>query len=202
MESSLSRPSGLEFVHVLFMDIVGYSRQPIDRQTEMVRQLQRVVRSTAEFRRAEEAGELIRLSIGDGIGLVFLRDPEAPVRCALEIARAARAYPSLPLRMGIHSGPAYRAEDINGAPNISGNGINVVQRVMDCGDAGHTLLSSSVAETLSQISVCENCLRDLGECEVKHGERVHLFNLCMGDVGNPELPQRMKEKGKRMRQGR
>ncbi|MBI3922679.1 MAG: AAA-like domain-containing protein [Armatimonadetes bacterium] len=182
----------LEIAHVLFMDIVGYSRLPMEQQTRLIQELQHIVRETSEFRRAEEADELIRLPTGDGMALVFFRDPAAPVRCAIEIARAARQHGELPLRMGIHSGPVVRQEDINASINVAGGGVNMAQRVMDCGDAGHLLLSRSVAEVLSQFGAWADMLHDIGCCEVKHGVQVTLFNLCTDEVGNPELPQKLR----------
>jgi serine/threonine protein kinase/tetratricopeptide (TPR) repeat protein len=181
----------LEFAHVLFMDIVAYSKLPMDRQQEIIRQLRKAVRGTTEFEQAQARNELIRLPTGDGMALVFFNDPEAPVRCALELSRALRGQPEIPLRMGIHSGPVYRVPDINANMNVAGGGINIAQRVMDCGDAGHILVSDAVANVLGQLSGWKNSLKDLGEAEVKHGVRVHLFNLFSEDAGNPELPEKL-----------
>ncbi|MHB8412311.1 MAG: protein kinase domain-containing protein [Candidatus Acidiferrales bacterium] len=181
----------LEIAHVLFMDIVAYSRLPMDQQQRTLRTLQDLVRGTSEFARAEARQELVRLPTGDGMALVFFHDPEAPVRCALELGAALKNHPEIPLRMGIHSGPVYRVADINANRNVAGGGINFAQRVMDCGDAGHILVSKAVADVLTQISNWKDSLSDLGEVEVKHGVKVHLFNLHTPAAGNPERPQKV-----------
>jgi tRNA A-37 threonylcarbamoyl transferase component Bud32 len=182
----------VEIAHVLFTDIVGYSRLPMDEQGRVLRRLQEVVRGTSEFRRAHEADQLISLPTGDGMALVFFGDPEAPAQCAIEISRALGERPSMGLRMGVHTGPVYRVADINASRNVAGGGINTAQRVMDCGDAGHILVSGAAAEVLGQLSGWQGKLHDLGEAEVKHGVRVRLFNLCADGVGNPELPQKLR----------
>ena len=182
----------LEMAHVLFMDIVAYSRLPMDQQEQALLHLQQAVRETQEFSRAQAGDQLIRLPTGDGMALVFLGDVEAPVRCALELHRILRRWPEMQLRMGIHSGPVYRVEDINAARNVAGSGINIAQRVMDCGDAGHILVSKAVADVLDQVSTWQTALHDLGETEVKHGVRVHLYNLYTDEAGNRELPQRLR----------
>lgn len=188
-----SSPSSrtLEMAHVLFMDIVAYSRMPMDQQEESLRHLQDQVRGTSEFSRAQASNQLIRLPTGDGMALVFFDDPEAPVRCAFELGRALRQEASFKLRMGIHTGPVYRVADINANRNVAGGGINIAQRVMDCGDAGHILGSGTVAEVLSQVSTWNTALHDLGEVEVKHGLRIHVYNLYTDDVGNKELPTKI-----------
>ncbi len=183
----------LDIAHVLFMDIVSYSRLPMDRQTRVLQQLYNVVRGTEEFRRAEQAQQLIRLPTGDGMALVFFGDPESALRCALEVSRALLDMPSLPLRMGVHSGAVYRMDDINTSANVAGGGINTAQRVMDCGDAGHILVSKAVAEMLGELSTWNGYLHDLGEAEVKHGVRVHLYNVHANGLGNPELPEKLRK---------
>jgi class 3 adenylate cyclase/tetratricopeptide (TPR) repeat protein len=190
--SSSSSIRALEIAHVLFMDIVAYSQLPMDEQARLIEKLQQIVRSTAEFSRAQKRRQLLRLPTGDGMALVFFGDAEAPVRCALEISRALRELPDLKLRMGIHTGPVKRIEDINANRNVAGGGINLAQRVMDCGDAGHILISKSVADVLSQVSAWKDFLHDLGEAEVKHGVRVHLFNFFTEEDGNRELPQKLR----------
>jgi serine/threonine protein kinase len=185
----------LEMAHVLFTDIVAYSRLPMDQQQQALVHLQEAVRSTQEFARAQASDQLIRLPTGDGMALVFLSDVEAPVRCALELHRILRRWPEIKLRMGIHTGPVYRVEDINAARNVSGGGINMAQRVMDCGDAGHILISKTVADVLDQVSTWTSALHDLGEAEVKHGVRVHLYNLYTEEAGNRELPQKLRAAG-------
>jgi serine/threonine protein kinase len=185
----------LEMAHVLFMDIVAYSRMPMDQQEESLRHLQDKVRGTSEFTRAQASNQLIRLPTGDGMALVFFDDPEAPVRCAFELGRALRQETSFQLRMGIHTGPVYRVADINANRNVAGGGINIAQRVMDCGDAGHILGSGTVAEVLSQVSTWNTTLHDLGEVEVKHGLRIHVYNLYTDNVGNKEVPKKISAPG-------
>jgi class 3 adenylate cyclase/CHASE2 domain-containing sensor protein len=180
-----------EIAHVLFVDMVGYSLQPIDRQTASLSLLQEIVRQTAEFQRARDNNELVSLPTGDGMGLVFLRDPLSPVRCALQIATSLQNHPELRVRMGMHSGPVQRHADIREEVNIVGGGINTAQRVMDCGDAGHILLSRNVAEVLEQFSDWSDCLQDLGIHAVKHGTKVHLYNLIKLPLGNPEIPRKL-----------
>jgi serine/threonine protein kinase len=185
----------LEMAHVLFMDIVAYSRMPMDQQEESLRHLQDKVRGTSEFTRAQASNQLIRLPTGDGMALVFFDDPEAPVRCAFELGRVLRQETSFQLRMGIHTGPVYRVADINANRNVAGGGINIAQRVMDCGDAGHILGSGTVAEVLSQVSTWNTTLHDLGEVEVKHGLRIHVYNLYTDNVGNKEVPKKISAPG-------
>jgi hypothetical protein len=175
----------LEIRHVLFIDIVGYSKLLIEEQKERVGQLTSIVLGTAQVREASDE-QLVRLPTGDGMALVFRHSPEEPARCALEIAEALRKHPELPVRMGIHSGPVSEVSDVSGRTNIAGAGINMAQRVMDCGDAGHILLSQHVADDLMQYRQWAPRLRDLGECEVKHGVRLHLVNLYAEPLGNPE----------------
>jgi class 3 adenylate cyclase len=181
----------LEMAHVLFMDIVAYSRLPMDEQTRLISKLQQIVRGTAEFARAQKRRQLLRLPTGDGMALVFFANAEAPVRCAIEISRSLRDNSELKLRMGVHTGPVQRVEDINANRNVAGGGINIAQRVMDCGDAGHILVSSTHAEVLGHVSSWSAMLHDLGEAEVKHGVRVHLYNLYNQEAGNPDLPKKI-----------
>jgi TolB-like protein/class 3 adenylate cyclase/Tfp pilus assembly protein PilF len=183
----------LEIAHVLFMDVVGFSKLLINDQTEILQHLNRLVRETPHFREAEAAGKLIRLSTGDGMALVFSNSGEAPVECALEISKALKSYPQIQLRMGVHSGPVNAVSDVNERSNVTGAGINIAQRVMDCGDAGHMLLSRHVAEDLEQYRQWQPCLHDLGECEVKHGVRVHVVNLYTEELGNPEVPEKFRQ---------
>ncbi len=177
--------------HVLFLDLVGFSLiAEIAEQRRIVEELQEVVRRVPEFQRAAASDESVRLPTGDGMALVFFRDPVASVRCAIQLARTLREHPHLKVRMGLHTGPVYRVLDINANVNVSGGGINFAQRVMDCGDAGHILMSREVAGLLSQVGAWP--IHDLGECEVKHGQRVHLFNLYTDEVGNPRLPEKLR----------
>src|SRR6201981_3378110 len=161
-----------EIGHVLFIDIVGYSKLLINEQSEQLQKLKEIVRGTEQFRLAEADGRLLRLPTGDGGALVFRTSPEAPVLCALEISKELKNHPDLRVRMGIHSGPVSEIADLNEQANIAGAGINVAQRVMDCGDAGHILLSKHVADDLEQYPQWRSYLHDLGECEVKHGVRM------------------------------
>src|SRR5712672_751394 len=180
----------LEIAHVLFIDIVGYSKRLIDEQHELLQDLNQIVRSTEAFRSAEASGNLIRVPTGDGVALVFSTTPEAPVRCALEISKALRSHSELRVRMGIHSGPVSGIMDVNDRSNIAGAGINVAQRVMDCGDAGHILLSKRVAEDLAQYRHWQPYLHDLGDCKVKHDVTVSVVNLYTDEAGNAALPEK------------
>src|SRR6266498_4402745 len=181
-----------EIGHVLFIDIVGYSKLLINQQSEQMQKLREIVRGTDQFRTAEAEGKLLRLPTGDGGALVFRTSPEAPVLCALEISKALKSHPELPVCMGIHSGPVNEITDLNEQANIAGAGINIAQRVMDCGDAGHILLSKRVADDLEEYAQWRSLLHELGECEVKHGARISVVNLYTDNLGNPELPQNFK----------
>ena len=181
----------MEIAHVLFIDIVGYSARLTDEQQALVDELNQIVRSSDEFNKAAAAGRLMKIPTGDGMALIFYNSPEQPVNCALEIGRALRNSSDLPVRMGVHSGPVSAVTDLNDRTNAAGVGINVAQRVMDCGDTGHILLSQRVAEDLQQYSRWRPHLHDLGEVEVKHGERVHVFNFYTDDAGNSDLPKKL-----------
>src|SRR5437667_5602503 len=193
MSTDVKKEIGLEIGHVLFIDIVGYSKLLINEQSEQMQKLREIVRGTEQFRIAEAAGKLLRLPTGDGGALVFRTSPDAPVLCALEISKELKSHPELRVRMGIHSGPVNEITDLNEQANIAGAGINVAQRVMNCGDAGHILLSKHVAEDLEQYRQWQPHLHELGECEVKHGVRVSVVNLYTDDLGNPELPEKFKQ---------
>ena len=188
MSSEKEKRIELEIVHVLFLDIVGYSKRLTNEQHALIARLNQIVRDSDEFQRAEEAERLIKIPTGDGMALVFYKSPEQPVECALEISRALKTLPELRVRMGVHSGPVSAVTDLNDRTNAAGIGINIAQRVMDCGDAGHILLSKRVAEDLEQHGNWQTQLHDLGEVEVKHGVRVHVFNLYTEELGNPEVP--------------
>ena len=192
MAAEVKKEIQLEIAHVLFTDIVGYSKLPIHHQRAVVERLNEIVRGTDEFQAAETAGRLIKIPTGDGITLVFYHSPEAPVECALEISRALKQPPEVQLRMGIHSGPVSGVIDATGKANVAGAGINIAQRVMDCGDAGHILLSKHVAEDLEEYPHWQPHLHELGECEVKHGLRVSLVNLYTAELGNPAMPEKLK----------
>src|SRR6266481_2009831 len=181
----------LQIGHVLFIDIVGYSKLLVNEQSGLLRELTEVVSGTREFREAEAEGKLIRLPTGDGMALVFRADPEAPAQCALEIARALKEHPRIALRMGIHSGPISEVADVNQRQNIAGAGINMAQRVMDCGDAGHILVSKHIAEDLEQHDRWRPFLHGLGSCEVKHGVRLQVSKLYSDEVGNPKLTSKL-----------
>jgi len=180
-----------EIGHVLFIDIVGYSKLLINEQSEQIEWLGHIVRGTEQVRLADAEGKVLLLPTGDGGALVFRNSLEAPVKCALEISHALKNYPALRVRMGIHSGPVNEITDLNEQATIAGAGINIAQRVMDCGDAGHILLSKRVADDLGQYPQWCAILHDLGECEVKHGVRLHIFNLCSGTFGEASLPARI-----------
>ena len=181
-----------EIGHVLFIDIVGYSKLLINQQSEQLETLKAIVRGTEQSKKAEAEGKLLRLPSGDGGALVFRTTPEAPVLCAVEIARALKAHPELKVRMGIHSGPVNEISDLNEQANIAGAGINLAQRVMDCGDAGHILLSKHVADDLEHYAHWQPYLRSLGECEVKHAVRIGIVNLHTDEVGNAATPQKLR----------
>ena len=192
MSAEVKKEIQIEIAHVLFIDIVGYSKLLINEQHELLQELNQIVRTTEAFRVAEAAGKLIRLPTGDGMALAFATTPEAPVQCALEISKALKSHPELRVRMGIHSGPVSGLSDVNDRSNIAGAGINMAQRVMDCGNAGHILVSRRAAEDLEQYRRWQPCLHDLGECEVKHGVRVSVVNLYTEEFGNPALPEKFK----------
>src|SRR5438132_6301558 len=181
----------LQIGHVLFIDIVGYSKSLVDQQSELLRELNGVVSGTSQFCESEAQQKLIRLPTGDGMALVFRDSPEAPAQCALEIARALKEHPRIALRMGIHSGPVNEVTDVNQRQNIAGAGINMAQRVMDCGDAGHILVSKHVTEDLEQHDRWRPLLHELGSCEVKHGVRIDIANLYSDEIGNPQLPSKL-----------
>src|SRR5246500_4033259 len=191
---SAGQPSDVRFEigHVLFIDIVGYSKLLINEQSEQIQKLKEIVRGTEQFRLPEAEGKLLRLPTGDGGALVFRNSPEAPALCALEISKELKNHPELRVRMGIHSGPVNEIRDLNEQANIAGAGINIAQRVMDCGDAGHILLSKRVADDLEQYPQWRSHLHDLGECEIKHGLRVSIVNLYTDDAGNPRPPHKFR----------
>jgi TolB-like protein/class 3 adenylate cyclase/Flp pilus assembly protein TadD len=203
MSTEVKKEGTLEIAHVLFIDIVGYSKLPIDEQHRLLGVLNQIVRGSEEFRKAEESGRFLKIPTGDGMALVFYDSPETPVECALQVARGDRQHPELSLRMGIHSGPVRAIMDVNERANVAGAGINMAQRIMDCGDAGHILLSKRVAEDLEQYQHWQPCLHELGECEVKHDVRVSVFNLYTDDLGNPNPPAKFTRRGSRKsRKGR
>src|SRR5436853_5410315 len=191
MSAEIKKEIQLEIAHVLFIDIVGYSKLSINEQRAAIDELNEVVRNSEEFQKAEAAGHLIKIPTGDGMALVFYATPEAPAQCAVEISRALKERPRLQLRMGIHSGPVSGVVDVNNRPNLAGAGLNMAQRVMDCGDAGHILLSKHVAEDLEEYEKCRPLLHDLGTCEVKHGVRVGITNLYDNEIGNSQLPKKL-----------
>src|SRR6266446_4429134 len=182
----------LQIAHVLFIDIVGYSKLRTNEQSAQIEKLREIVRGTEQFRAAEAEGKLLRLPTGDGGALVFRDNPEAPVACAHEISKALKNHPDLRVRMGIHSGPVKEVTDLNEQANIAGAGINIAQRVMDCGDAGHILVSKRVADDLEQYGRWRPLLHDLGICEVKHGATLGIVNLYSDEIGNPETPKKFK----------
>ncbi len=193
MTTGRERDLQLEIGHVLFIDIVGYSRLLINEQSEVLHELNDLVRATERVRAADAAGKLLRLPAGDGMALVFRDSPEGPAESALEIAQALKSHPAVQVRMGIHSGPVNEIVDVNERSNIAGAGINIAQRVMDCGDAGHILLSKRVADDLAQYRHWQPLLHDLGECEVKHGTVISVANLYTEELGNPKVPEKFQQ---------
>src|SRR5437868_813808 len=181
----------LEIVHVLFLDVVGYSQLLVNEQREVVQQLNDIVRATAQYRQSSAAGKLICIATGDGMALVFFQSPEEPVHCAMEIAKALKSHPHVRLRMGVHSGPVDQLKDVNNQTNVAGVGINIAQRVMDCGDPGHILISKRVADDLAQDRLWQPLLHDLGEIELKHGVKVGIVNLHSAEIGNPQAPAKV-----------
>jgi TolB-like protein/class 3 adenylate cyclase/Flp pilus assembly protein TadD len=196
MSTEVKKEIQLEIAHVLFIDIVGYSKPSINKQRAAIAELTQAVRVSEQFQNAEAAGRLIKIPTGDGMALVFYKSPEEPVKCALGISRALKEHPMLQLRMGVHSGPVSGVIDVNGQANLAGAGLNMAQRVMDCGDAGHILLSKRVADDLGEYEHWRPLLHDLGECEVKHGMRVSIVNLHADEVGNPQLPKKFQAQKK------
>ena len=193
MSTEVKKEIQLEIAHVLFIDIVGYSKLLITEQSELLRNLTALVRGTEQFRSADTKGKLVSIATGDGMALVFFDNPEAPVECAMEISSAVKIYPDIRLRMGIHSGPVNQIVDINERSNIAGAGIDLAQRVMDCGDAGHILLSKRVADDLAPLPRWNPHLHELGECEVKHGRKISLVNFYTDEVGNPSMPGKLQQ---------
>src|SRR5215470_14304247 len=187
----------LEIGHVLLIDIVGYSKLLITEQRERLETLNEIVRNSEQFRVSDANGMLVRIPTGDGMALIFRDTVEAPVRCAVEISQAAKTHPEIQLRMGIHSGPVSEVTDVNERTNIAGAGIDIAQRVMDCGDAGHILLSKRVADDLAPHPRWNRCVHDLGECEVKHGAHVSVVNLYNDQFGNATLPEKFQTVQKR-----
>jgi len=193
MAATLKSSTHLETVHVLFIDVVGYAKLLVGEQRTLVQQLNEVVRLTPQFRKSEAAGKLIRIPVGDGMALVFFQSPEEPAQCAVEISRMLQDHPSIRVRMGIHSGPVDEVQDVNDRTNVAGVGINIAQRVMACGDAGHILVTSRVAEDLAQDRHWQPHLHELGEIAVKHGVRIRIVNLYTEELGNPQIPERVKQ---------
>src|SRR5437764_13647089 len=183
----------LAMAHVLFMDVVSYSKLLVNEQREMMQQLNQLVRKTAQFQTSEANGKLISILSGDGMALVFFQSLEEPVQCALEISRLLKNYPRLRLRMGVHSGPVDQIKDVNERLNVAGAGINFAQRVMDCGDAGHILISKRVADDLAQDSLWQPLLHEVGEIEVKHGVKLGIVNVYTDELGNSEAPKKLSQ---------
>jgi TolB-like protein len=200
MAGAGKEPTHLETAHVLFVDVVGYSKLLVNEQREVLEQLNEVVRGAPQFGKSDTAGKLIRIPSGDGMALVFFQSPEEPVHCAMEIARSLKKYPYLRLRMGVHSGPVNQVMDVNDRVNVAGAGINIAQRVMDCGDAGHILISRRVADDLAQDSLWQPLLHDLGEIDVKHGVKLGIVNLYTAELGNPRPPAKVSQEAATVKQ--
>src|SRR5437762_12358567 len=191
MSAEVKKEIELEIAHVLFLDIVGYSKLSVNEQHARVDELNQIVRASEQFQKAEAVNRILKIPTGDGMALVFYRSPEEPAQCAFEISRALKNNQRLQVRMGIHSGPVSGVVDVNERTNVAGAGINLAQRVMDCGDAGHILLSRHVAEDLAEYERWRPFLHDIGTFEVKHGVRVSVTNLYSDEVGNPNLPSKL-----------
>src|SRR5881392_3380249 len=196
MSDQVTKQIALEIAHILFIDTVGYSKLSINDQRVVVDELTEVVRNSDQYQKAEAAGRLIKIPAGDGMALVFYTSPEAPAQCAVEISRLLKKHPRLQLRMGVHSGPVSGVIDVTGRANLAGAGLNIAQRVMECGDAGHILLSKHVAEDLEEYERWRPLLHDLGACEVKHGMRIPIVNLYADQMGNPQLPKKFQAQKK------
>src|SRR6267378_347286 len=191
MSTAAKEASQMQTAHVLFIDVVGYSKLLVNEQREVLQQLNEVVRSTPQFAKSDAGGKLIRIPSGDGMALAFFQSPEEPVHCAMEIARALKNHPQVRVRMGVHSGPVNQVTDVNDRVNVAGAGINFAQRVMDCADAGHILISKRVADDLAQDTLWQPLLHELGEVEVKHGVELGVVNLYNAELGNPDAPRRL-----------
>jgi TolB-like protein/class 3 adenylate cyclase/Tfp pilus assembly protein PilF len=197
MAAEVNKEIELEIAHVLFLDIVGYSKLSVNEQHGRVDELNGIVRVSEQFQKAEAANRILKIPTGDGMALVFYKSPEEPAQCAFEISRALKDNQRLQVRMGIHSGPVSGVVDVNERTNVAGAGINLAQRVMDCGDAGHILLSKHAAEDLEEYQRWRPLLHDLGSCEVKHGARVSVVNLYDDQFGNATLPRKFETVQKR-----
>src|SRR5216110_529646 len=197
MSVEVKKEIQMEIAHVLFIDIVGYSKLSVNEQHAAVEELNGIVRASKQFQEAEAARRLIKIPTGDGMALVFYTSPEAPAQCAVEVSRILKEHPRLQLRMGIHSGPVSGVVDVNERANLAGAGLNMAQRMMDCGDAGHILLSKHVAEDLEEYEKWRPFLHDLGTCEAKHGVRVSVVNLYDDQFGNAKLPRKFETVQKR-----
>src|SRR5215468_483075 len=191
MATETKKEIELEIAHVLFLDFVAYSKLSVNEQHARIEELNEAVRQSERFRKAEATNRILKIPTGDGMALVFYKSPEEPAQCAVEINRALKNNQRLQIRMGIHSGPVSGVVDVNERTNVAGAGINVAKRVMDCGDAGHILLSHHVAEDLEHYERWRPFLHDIGIFDVKHGARVSVTNLYSDDVGNPELPRKL-----------
>src|SRR5437016_11854066 len=197
MSDQVTKQIALEIAHILFIDTVGYSKLSINDQRAVVDELTEVVRNSDQYQKAEAAGRLIKIPAGDGMALVFYTSPEAPAQCAVEISRLLKKHPRLQLRMGVHSGPVSGVIDVTGRANLAGAGLNMAQRVMACGDAGHILISKHVAEDLEEYEHWRPFLHSLGACEVKHGVRVGVTNLYSDQIAHPQLPKHVEALQKR-----
>jgi class 3 adenylate cyclase len=199
MSGHTKTPVALEIAHVLFIDIVGYSKLPTTEQHAAVGKLNELVQNTEPFQAAEKVDRLLRIPAGDGMALVFYTTPEEPVRCAIAISRALKMFPNLQVRMGVHSGSVSGVIDVDGRANVAGAGMNIAQRVMDCGDGGHILLSKHAADDLAEYENWRPLLHDLGSCEVKHGFTIQVESLWSDEVGNPRTPSKLRAQRERSR---
>ena len=191
MAAEIKKEIELEIAHVLFIDIVGYSTFSAHEQNSRIEELNQIVRLSEQFQKAQAAKRILKVPSGDGMALVFYKSPEEPAQCAFEISRALKQHPRLRIRMGIHSGLVSAVVDVDERTNVAGPGINRAQRVMDCGDAGHILVTRHVAEDLAEYERWRPFLHDIGTFEVKHGVQVNVANLYSDQVGNPQVPSKL-----------
>src|SRR5256714_3642317 len=197
MPAEVKKEIELEIAHVLFLDVVGYSKLSVNEQHARIAELNEVVRLSDQFQKAEAASRILKIPTGDGMALVFYKSPEEPAQCAFEISRALKEHPRLQIRMGIHSGPVSGVVDVTERTNVAGAGVNIARRVMDCGDAGHILLSRHVAEDLAEYERWREFLHEIGTFEAKHGVAVSVTNLYSDEVGNAKLPTKLQAVRKR-----
>jgi ATP-dependent Clp protease ATP-binding subunit ClpC len=174
--------------HVLYLGLAEAENIEADKQVELLKQLDEIVRQSPAFQQALQAKALTKQLTGSELILVFTRGLVEAAQCALEVARALPQIPAIRLRMGLHSGEVFL---VNKQAPVGG-GVNIAKQVMLCGDAGHILLSRMAAAELLRLKGWAESLRDLGEQSVGSGLRLRFFNLCRAGVGNLEEPQQFR----------